>query len=136
MERSREKEEAIRGMVRRAIERRRQVIVYDTARKLESVLGRYRSDDDLSRPVGVVWVKIESLSQLRALVGGRFQNLKDRWVGAGFPLREHRGDRSGKKNFDFEGWTELSTWIHKQGFEIRLAAEEEPWLFEIRKIEG
>jgi len=136
MQQYRDKEEAIRQMVRRSLERRRQVIVYDTARKLQRILGEQGLHGDSSKPVGTAWVKIESLSQLRAIVGGRFQNLKDRWVGAGFPLREHRGDRSGKKNFDFEGWTELSSWILKQGFELRLAAEDEPWLFEIRTIEG
>jgi len=126
--------ETLRELVRGAIERRRQVFVYETARKLSSLFLNHQSVDGDEALSGNEWIRIESLSRLRALVGGRFQNLKDRWVGAGFPLREHRGDRSGKKSFDQEGWIELSAWIHKQGFEIRLAEEHEPWLFEVRKL--
>lgn len=126
--------EALRDLVRGAMERRKQVLVYHTARKLHSMLAEYRLEEQTEGAVSKEWIRIESLSRLRALVGGRFQNLKDRWVSAGFPLREHRGDRSGKKSLDQEGWIELSSWIHKQGFEIRLAEAHEPWLFEVRKL--
>ena len=126
--------DAVRELVRSAMGRRRQVLVYHTARKLHSMLSDYRLEEDTGGASSSEWIRIESLSRLRALVGGRFQNLKDRWVSAGFPLREHRGDRSGKKSLEQEGWIELSAWIHKQGFEIRLAEEHEPWLFEVRKL--
>ncbi len=129
-----EDRDALRQLVRRSIERRRQVLVYEMAKKYQSVLGNRQFEAATEEAPDDSWIRIESLSRLRALVGGRFQNLKDRWVRSGFPLREHRGDRSGKKNFDFQGWVELSAWIHKQGFEIRLAEEQDPWLFEIRKL--
>lgn len=129
-----EEHDALRQLVRRSIERRHQVLVYEMAKKYQSVFGDKHFESAAEEAGGDAWVRIESLSRLRALVGGRFQNLKDRWVRAGFPLREHRGDRSGKKNFDFQGWVQLSAWIHKQGFELRLAEEAQPWLFEIRKV--
>lgn len=78
------------------------------------------------------WTEISSLSALRGLVGGRFQQLKERWVAAGFPLREHRGDREQEVNFDEAGWIELSRWIGKQGFEVRRARSGEEYIFKIR----
>ena len=118
-----------------AFRRRRQVIVFEVARQLLAVLesrgfgagrGQLLVAGDSAQ-----WQKIESLSQLRAAMGGRFKNLKERWVEAGFPLREHRGDREGKAAVDPNGWVELSLWINKKGFEVRLAEESEPWLFEL-----
>jgi hypothetical protein len=130
-----EQQDALRQLVRRAIERRRQAIVYEIARRCQAIM----SEENFN-PVNPVaedpqsWIKIESLSGLRALVGGRFQNLKEKWIKAGFPLREHRGDRTGQKNIDYQGWIELATWIHKQGFELRLAEEDQPWLFELKQL--
>ena len=80
------------------------------------------------------WVEIESLSRLRSIVGGRFQNLRDRWVGAGFPLREHRGDKDGAFVLNEAGWIELSNWIAKQGFESRLTPDKSGCLFELRAL--
>ncbi|MCB0346511.1 MAG: hypothetical protein KDD66_15435 [Bdellovibrionales bacterium] len=127
--------EALRRLVRSGVMCRRQAIIYEVAR---SLLDRLReSDVDLAVVEEIThgdWERIESLSQLRATVGGRFQNLKKRWVKSGFPLREHRGDREGKAEIDEAGWVELSLWINKQGFETKLAADSEPWLLEVRKI--
>ena len=80
------------------------------------------------------WQEIESLSRLRSIVGGRFQNLKSRWLAAGLPLREHRGDKSGEFELNQEGWIELSNWILKQGFESRLTPEKSGVIFELREI--
>jgi hypothetical protein len=125
----------LKSMVRNAVELRKSAIVYGVAQKLFHAFENVAEN----APVSVVqgkgsWVKIESLSQLRAAVGGRFRNLKDKWTGAGLPLREHRGDRTGKANLSFDGWVELAAWITKQGYEVKLAGEEEPWLFEVRRI--
>jgi hypothetical protein len=83
------------------------------------------------------WEKIESLSSLRAIVGGRFQQLKDRWVGAGLPLREKKGDRTQLSKIDGAGWNELALWINKQGFEIRRPDQSDTssTVLEIRKSE-
>ena len=81
------------------------------------------------------WLPIESLSALRSLVGGRFHNLKERWIEAGFPLKEHRGDKPQKFEVNQQGWIELSNWILKQGFEARLALESGDCLFELRALE-
>ncbi len=80
------------------------------------------------------WLAIESLSSLRHLVGGRFNNLKQKWVDAGFPLREHRGDKGKGFQVDQKGWIELSNWILKQGFEARLTPDKPECLFELRKV--
>lgn len=132
---SAERVSLIRRLVREGVERRRQAIVYELAR---SLLGRLRASEvavggaDAGEQAD--WVRVESLSQLRATVGGRFQNLKKRWISAGFPLREHRGDREGSADIDETGWVELSLWIGKQGFEARLASESDPWLLEVRRV--
>ncbi|MCB0319827.1 MAG: hypothetical protein KDD60_02810, partial [Bdellovibrionales bacterium] len=83
------------------------------------------SDDplELGNPLGVEaegWMTIASLSQLRKEVGGRFQNLRERWLNAGFPLKAHRGDPSERYELDKAGWLEMSSWLVKQGFECRL----------------
>lgn len=78
------------------------------------------------------WIGIESLSRLRSIVGGRFQNLKQKWTEAGFPLREHRGDKAGEFEIDQRGWLELSAWILKQGYEARLNPSKAEYLFEVR----
>jgi hypothetical protein len=94
-----------------------------------------RSPEADSEDDGAEWTPIGSLSRLRSVVGGRFQNLKSRWVAAGFPLREHRGDKGGEYEVDEEGWLELSTWIAGQGFEARIASNDSKHLFEVRKRE-
>lgn len=80
------------------------------------------------------WIGIESLSRLRAVVGGRFQNIKQRWVDAGLPLKEHRGERTESFTLDQEGWVTLSSWIASQGFEIRLTPDRRDQVFEIRPV--
>lgn len=87
----------------------------------------------IEESVPVQWIEIESLSRLRGVVGGRFQNLKNRWVAAGFPLRAHRGDKSADYELNSEGWVELSNWILKQGFEARLTPEKPEVIFELRE---
>lgn len=81
-----------------------------------------------------VWQGIESLSKLRATVGGRFENLKKRWVDAGFPLREHRGDTQKACKIDQDGWEELSAWLLKSGFESRLTPQHAEHMFEVRLV--
>ncbi|MFN8392110.1 MAG: hypothetical protein U0136_17595 [Bdellovibrionota bacterium] len=131
-----DKNEALRNLVRRAIKRRRRIIVYEIARRCQELMSEHKVGGVMSATSADEWIRIESLSGLRALVGGRFQNLKDKWVRAGFPLREHRGDRAGQKNIDYQGWIELAAWINKQGFELKLAEEDQPWLFELKKQNG
>lgn len=129
--------DSVRNLIRQtfhdALQLRRQAIVFAAARQMHSVfqeLGiQFQKIDGLEEQG---WIKIESLSRLRAIVGGRFKNLKDKWVAAGFPLREHRGDRVERGVINSEGWLELASWIARQGCEVRLAGENDDWLFEIR----
>jgi hypothetical protein len=125
--------EALQRVLHGALRLRRQAIVYTAAREMHGIfqqLGiKFPSAEGLAAHG---WTRIESLSRLRAIVGGRFKNLKEKWVGAGFPLREHRGDREERGSVNTEGWLELSSWISRQGYEVRLAGEADPWLFEIR----
>lgn len=126
----------MRRIVREAIFRRKQALVFYLARALEqgyqSAASVQRNNVDLDAEG---WEKIESLSQLRSVVGGRFQNLKKKWVEAGFPLREHRGDRGGIEiEISQQGWLELAVWVSGQGYEVRLADSSSAWFFEVRKL--
>ncbi len=128
---------ALERSLRETLQLRRQAIVYSVAREMHSIfqqIGAQFPAIDGSASQG--WIKIESLSKLRAIVGGRFKNLKEKWVGAGFPLREHRGDRDERGVINSDGWLELSSWISRQGYEVRLADESDGWLFEIRSQSG
>lgn len=123
--------ELVGDLLLAGLKRRREVLVVEMARRFYSALlnhtpagGGAESDEG--------WLRIESLSQLRATVGGRFRNLKQKWVEAGFPLREHRGDRSESGEVRTEGWMSLADWVTKQGFDVRLAPPGESWLFEVR----
>ena len=127
-----EPKEDLRQTITDALELRRQAIVYAIARKFHSCL----KDRDVSIATSADdWITISSLSQLRALVGGRFQNLKERWLVAGLPLRAHRGDRTEEAELNHQGWIDLVNWVAKQGFEARLSGERKEGLFEVRKID-
>ncbi len=80
------------------------------------------------------WIEIESLSRLRSVVGGRFQNIRKKWLGAGLPLREHRGDKQDEYEIVAEGWVELSNWILKQGYEARTTNDKTGCVIELRKL--
>lgn len=92
------------------------------------------SDERIAPSSSEEWQPIESLSRLRSQVGGRFQQLKQRWVAAGFPLKEHRGDKTSEVRLDERAWLELSAWMLKQGYEARLTPERSDVLFEIRAV--
>jgi hypothetical protein len=127
--------EDIRSLVKGALQRRRQAIVFGVAKRVLEQVDQAELQTNSPEMGDEVWIRIESLSQLRSIVGGRFQKLKERWLAAGFPLREHRGDRAGKAAVDHEGWVELTVWVSRQGYRARLAGEDEPWLFEIASVE-
>lgn len=116
--------------VRVTLEKRRPFIVAEISRRLVGAKGQGAM---ASTTLEEAWDDIESLSRLRAIVGGRFQNLRDRWVAAGFPLKEHRGDKSEQGEINQDGWIELSNWIMKQGFECRLTPDRPGCLFQLRK---
>jgi len=123
-------EELERKRIKQCLEHRKQAVVHHLAKRFYERLYAGRETE----PSATEWVEIESLSQLRSHVGGRFQNLKQRWVAAGFPLREHRGDRSETGAVNESAWVELATWIAKQGFEARLVFDEDSAsLIELRK---
>lgn len=78
------------------------------------------------------WTGVDSLSKLRSVVGGRFTNLKMRWLAAGFPLKESKGGELPEYQLEEGGWKELSQWIATQGYEVRLPHGSNESLFEIR----
>ena len=71
------------------------------------------------------WIVIESLSALRKEAGGRFENLKERWLAVGFPLKEHKGDQTETIKIDQKGWEALSEWLVGRGFESKLVEKDE-----------
>lgn len=114
-------------------ESRHDVFVHDIVRRLRE--RRVQGGVELDLQAGESgWIDVESLSRLRNVVGGRFENIKKKWVGAGFPLREHRGDKSGTFEIDNEGWIELSNWMSKHGFESRLRPDKPECLFQIKPV--
>ena len=126
----------LREIVADAVERRRHVLVYEMARQIRSSLdGLSIAQGESSKSVeDSEWIQVVSLSQLRSIVGGRFKNLRDRWVAAGFPLRAHRGDREEKGEVSEEAWNELKNWIENQDFLVRLGTSEDRFLFELKKL--
>lgn len=84
------------------------------------------------QPARREWIAISSLGSLRKTAGGRFERLKELWVGAGFPLRRHRGDRSQGSETVQSGWLELQAWLETRGFEARICAVGTEALFELR----
>ena len=106
------------------------------ARLIERLGPLISVQDKVSEDAGADWIAIESLSRLRSTVGGRFQNLKERWIDAGLPLRRHRGDRGKKYKVSEKGWFELANWISKQGYEARLTPETPDCFFEVRATES
>lgn len=129
--------EASRGFyencLKRAFESRRDVFVFELLKKLRR--------ENLRATVAVTsegtegaWTDIESLSKLRNVVGGRFENIKKKWTGSGFPLREHRGDKGASFTVNNEGWVELSNWLSKHGYESRLRPDKPDCLFQIKPV--
>jgi hypothetical protein len=88
---------------------------------------------EISGQNGHKWEEIDSLSKLRSLVGGRFQNLKVKWLGAGFPLKQDKGSKPAMYTLNEPGWLELSSWISNQGFEVRRNSEKKDVIFEIKQ---
>lgn len=127
--------EPLKAIVQSSIERDRELLVHGVVSALRPlILSKQSGGSDVGlKPPSEEWIGIDSLSRLRAEVGGRFQNLKDRWIEAGFSLKEHRGDRSQKVEINKGGWLELSNWISGQGYEVRLVSDRVGTLFEIRK---
>lgn len=117
-----------------ALEERRSFLVQGVLAKLCAVRREFSGTSSAS--AGKEWIDVESLSSLRTLVGGRFASLKKKWVDAGFPLRQHRGDKNHSYKIREEGWIELAAWIAKQGYEARLADPEENCPIKIRQTAG
>jgi len=123
----------LRDAVRRAFQRNRDLLVAEIVRRARA-RGLAPGSVAVPHRTGGAWIGIASLSALRQLVGGRFQNLRDRWTAAGFPLREHRGDKEMEYQVNEGGWIELSSWILKQGYEARLTPDAPDSLFEVRAL--
>lgn len=123
----------LESVVNQVFESRRDSYVFQCANRLRELVSDAREVASAA-PVINDWVEIESLSRLRTVVGGRFENTKKKWIAAGFPLREHRGDKLSAFVVNEAGWIELSNWIIKQGFETRQNPGKEHCLFELRKI--
>ena len=115
-----------------AFDKRRDFYVHTIVSKLREMGLQERAVGGKDKTVD--WLEIESLSKLRSIVGGRFQNIKAKWTNAGFPLKEHRGDKVEQFDLNKGGWIELTNWILSQGFEARLASNGEQHLFEIRPV--
>jgi len=79
------------------------------------------------------WVAIDSMSKLRAIVGGRFDTLKAKWQSAGLPVKQKKGDSIPEFVVDSSGWTDLESWLLKMGYKARLRPDFKDRAFEIKK---
>lgn len=121
------------GVVESAIARYYEALVAGCLHIIREELGTVAAPE--SRPAEgepAKWIPIASLHSLRKLVGGRFAYLKERWVNAGFPLKDSKREVLGPVEADPAGWQELRSWLLSRGFEARPATAAE-CLFEIRK---
>jgi len=114
----------------KAFDTRLEFFAYEFTRH---ILPYTKSDSEIGK-ISENWFKIQSFSQLRSLVGGRFQNLKERWSNAGFPLKEHRGDTLEEFKINEAGWAEMKEWLLKHGYIARLSEEDSACAFEMKKI--
>ena len=108
----------------------RKAIVFNIARRLHQELSKVSTTKVIETEASE-WISIESLSQLRSIVGGRFATVKSHWIASGFPLRAHRGDRSRTIEFNEEGWLAFSLWLDSQGYLSKVVKEQEPVCFMI-----
>lgn len=118
------------------LRKREATLVIQAAQLIASELSVMGSARSAESSVPTKWQPIESLSRLRAIVGGRFENIKKKWTDAGLPLREHRGDKDKAYNIDSAGWEELSAWLLKHGYESRITPRSDLGAFEVRPIPG
>lgn len=119
-----------------ALEERRSVFVAEMARRIVKYFGTPTGSPEAQHKRNDDWQPIRSLSAIRSTAGGRFSNLKDMWTGAGFPLREHRGDDSMLAKVDKNNWLKFSSWLVDRGFEVRLAEPEDDCFFMVRALPG
>ena len=115
-------------------EDRRGVLISYMKQRLSEVMSGELSKSVGKKSNGREWEGIDSLSKLRGIVGGRFENLKNRWLAAGFPLKQDKASKVGDFSVDEKGWIELSSWISNQGFEVRLNPEKKDVVFEIKSL--
>jgi hypothetical protein len=122
-------EELMRQCIENGIQNERQILAQNIVFRMTGLL-QQREPSQTVVPTKN-WIQIESLSKLRAVVGGRLELLKKRWVGAGFPLRQHRADRTLDWSLDEEGWNALSLWLDSQGYSVRLLQDQKGGFFEV-----
>ena len=128
------RQESVTTLLRQAFSRVRDEAIFQLSENLAAAVGS-ASVEGGATSAAENWLPIHSLSEIRKVVGGRFQNIKNRWVDAGFPLREHRGDREGEFSLNNDGWMRFRSWILEQGYEARICERSGSGaLFEIRKI--
>lgn len=100
---------------------------------LESRLAEFCNQQALASSRDGEWHEIDSLTKLRGVVGGRLENLRARWTASGFPLKAHRGDTDLRYDLAPAGWSDLSNWLEKQGFEAVLAPAGSKHFFKTKK---
>lgn len=135
------REEKLLKLVEEALRLNEELFVHEIEKRLKSVPRASLDNVDSNSPTeesdsSEQWTGVESMSRLRGIVGGRFQNLKERWLSAGLPLKEHRGSKTRSYKIEKDGWIELSSWISQQGYEVRLASEEDDYLFFVRPLKS
>jgi hypothetical protein len=122
--------ELIKRAIKRAFEENRDYLIS----KLRSSSNQFEISADTPEAAQEDdWVAIDSMSKLRAIVGGRFDTLKAKWQSAGFPVKQKKGDSIPEFVVDSSGWTDLESWLLKMGYKARLRPDFKDRVFEIKK---
>lgn len=121
------------AVVKGVFARRRDYYIDSLARRIIAVGGTVVGEKGKTNTLAT-WTKISSLSGLRTLVGGRFANLKERWMAVGFPLRD-ASEEGVKGRVNRAAWLELANWIEGQGYAARLPEDSsDGTLLEVRPL--
>lgn len=126
---------ALKELLKDSLNLRRQTLVFELAKQIKQGFEAQGLKLSSVEQAEKSWTKIDSLSALRATVGGRFQNLKDRWLAAGFPLKEKKGEPLADFVLEESAWSEMLNWLNRSGYEARLGKPEEGCLFEVKRLE-
>lgn len=123
--------EVLKKAIRKAFEDNRDYLLF----KFNQLLSSTKSNNqEIEYSAESDWLAIDSMSKLRAIVGGRFDTLKSKWVAAALPVKQKKGDEIPEFSVDLSGWSELENWLMKMGYKARLRSDLSDRVFEIKKM--
>lgn len=121
----------IKKAIKKAFEDNRDYLIYKFS---QSITQAGSGVTNIEPTEDTDWTAVDSMSKLRAIVGGRFDTLKAKWQAAALPVKQKKGDDIPEFVVDPSGWTDLESWLLKMGYKARLRPDLADRVFEIRKM--